>query len=298
MHIGIVFNPGSGVRAARGALGEVTSAIASHNHTLEVFDRAVQPDFERAISAHAHEFDRVVVIGGDGTLNGVVNGVMASEHPEIPVAFVPTGRGKDTARSLRSWKPQQLTGGAFEAAAPIATDLIRVELASAKRRYCMNVANIGLAAHAAVLANGLPRWLGTGSYIGGAVRAIVPPRAFTLEVAIDGEDISDDNALLLSVCNGRSFGGGVYIAPEADTRDGLLDIVIAHNANLGDLALQLPKLKSGTPFEHDALKRLRGCDIIVRAVASPWYDIDGEQLASQPVRFTVMPGALNWIGPA
>ncbi|MCO5217794.1 MAG: hypothetical protein M9909_02990 [Thermomicrobiales bacterium] len=95
MHIGIVFNPGSGVRAARGALGEVTSAIASHNHTLEVFDRAVQPDFERAISAHAHEFDRVVVIGGDGTLNGVVNGVMASEHPEIPVAFVPTGRGKD-----------------------------------------------------------------------------------------------------------------------------------------------------------------------------------------------------------
>lgn len=297
MHIGIVFNPGSGVRAARGALGEVTSAIASHNHTLEVFDRAVQPDFERAISAHAHEFDRAVVIGGDGTLNGVVNGVMASEHPQLPVAFVPTGRGKDTARSLSAWKPRQLAGGAFESAESITTDLIKLELTSGTRRYCINVANIGLAAHAAVLANSLPRWLGTGSYIGGAVRAIVPPRAFTLEVAVDGEDFSVDNALLLSVCNGRAFGGGVYIAPKADLRDGLLDIVIAHNANLGDLALQLPKLKSGTPFEHDALKRLQGRDIVVRSVESPWYDVDGEQLSSQPMRFTVMPDALNWIGP-
>lgn len=298
MHIGIVFNPGSGVRAARGALGEVTSALASHNHMLELFDREAQPDFERAIKAHAHEFDRVVVIGGDGTLNGVINGVMASEYPALPIAFVPTGRGKDTARALRSWKPQQLADGAFETAEPQATDLIRIGLASGIRRYSVNIANIGLAAHAAVLANGLPRWFGTVSYIGGAVRAILPPRTFGLEITIDGDEIAVDNALLLSVCNGRAFGGGVYIAPEADLHDGVLDIVIAHNANLGDLALQLPKLKSGKPFAHEALMRLRGREVNIRSVDSPWYDVDGEQLASQPVNFKAMPGALNWIGPS
>ncbi len=91
MRIAIVFNPGSGARAATGALGEVIAALASHEHQIEVFDRVAQPDFERAVREAAPELDRVIVIGGDGTLNGVVNGIMASKHPGLPMAFVPTG---------------------------------------------------------------------------------------------------------------------------------------------------------------------------------------------------------------
>lgn len=295
MRIAIVFNPGSGRRAATTSLGEVTSSLSSHNHTIEVFDRAAEPDFEAAIKREAHDFDRVIAIGGDGTLNGVVNGVMASEHPQLPIAFVPTGRGKDTARALKSWKASELAHGAFENAEPVPTDLVHMTLASGITRYAINVANIGLAAHAADLANGMPRWLGSLSYVLGAGRAIVPPKSFTVKMTIDGEEIVFDNALLLSICNGRAMGGGIYIAPEADQHDGLLDIVIAANAHLGDLALQLPKLKSGEPFVHKALHRWRGRQITVESIASSWFDADGERLNTQPCTLTAAAGAINWI---
>ena len=297
MHIAIVFNPGSGVRAATQSVGIVTSALASHNHTFEVFDRLAEPDFERNIQRSAQEFDRVVVIGGDGTLNGVINGVLASANPELPVAFVPTGRGKDTSRALNSWKPDALRGGAFETASPIATDLVHMELASGTERYAINIANIGVPAHAAIIANGLPRLLGSLSYVLGAGRAIFPRRAFSIEMTIDDTPVSIENALLVSICNGKAFGGGIYIAPEADQRDGLLDIATAANAHLGDLLLQLPRLKSGEPFEHRALQRWRGSEVIIEPVNSTFYEIDGERLSSQPLRLRSAPGAVQWIGP-
>ncbi|MCA9832539.1 MAG: YegS/Rv2252/BmrU family lipid kinase [Thermomicrobiales bacterium] len=297
MRIAIVFNPGSGRRAATTSLGQVTSALASHNHTIEVFDRVAEPDFEAAIRREAHDFDRVIAIGGDGTLNGVVNGVMTSDHPQLPIAFVPTGRGKDTARALTSWKAEALGDGVFEAAEAVPTDLVRIELASGTTRYAINVANIGLAAHAAHLANGMPRWLGSLSYVLGAGRAIVPPREFAVRMCIDGDVIAINNALLLSVCNGRAMGGGIYIAPEADQHDGLLDIVIAANAHLGDLALQLPKLKSGKPFDHKALHRWRGEEVTLQPTSTTWFDADGERLNTQPLKLAVAAGAVNWIAP-
>ncbi len=189
-----------------------------------------------------------------------------------------------------------LAQGRFESAATTTVDLTLVSLGE-HNRYAINIANIGLAAHAAVMANSLPRRLGAFGYVGGAARALMPPRPFRLEMSIDGEDIVVQNALLLSVCNGRSFGGGIYIAPLADPQDGMLDIVVVENANLGDLALQLRKLKAGTLHDHPALTRWRGTEVRVQPLTSPWYEIDGEQLSTAPQRFTIVPDALTWITP-
>lgn len=297
MRIGIVFNPQAGPRAARGALGAVVQSIASHSHQLEVLDQIAQPDFERAIRNRAHEFDRVIVIGGDGTLNGVINGVLASDYSELPVAFVPTGRGKDTARSIASWSPHQMANGAFERAQPLQLDLIRITLPDGNIRYGINISDVGLAAHAASVANNLPRFLRSLSYVVGAVRGILPVRSFALDMVIDGEPVHVDNALLLSVCNGSAFGGGIYISPKSDVRDGKLEVVVARNANLGDLALQLPKLKSGTLHKHRSLLRWQAECIDVSPTTTSWYEVDGERLSQQPIRYEIYPSALNWISP-
>ncbi len=297
MRIAIVFNPGSGPRAARRALSDVVASLASHNHVLEVIDAHTQPDFERYVRDAAISFDRMIAIGGDGTLNGVINGIMHSGNPALPVAFVPTGRGKDTSRSLSCWKPGDLAHGAFESAESIAVDVVRITLEGGTVRYGINASDIGLAAHAAVVANRIPRWTGSLSYVLGAARSIVPPKPFTLRFNLDGAEQHIEDALLLSVCNGRAFGGGIHIAPEASCTDGMLDIVVAHNANLIDLGLQLPKFKKGEAFEHPALMRWQGREITVQPTTSPWFEVDGEQLSTQPVRYQVAPLALNWITP-
>lgn len=297
MRIAIVFNPGSGPRAARHALSEVVASLASHNHVLEVIDVSTQPDFERYIREAATTFDRMIAIGGDGTLNGVINGIMHSGNAKLPVAFVPTGRGKDTSRSLSCWKPAELAHGAFELAESLAVDLIKITLNGETVRYGINVSDIGLAAHAAVVANRIPRWAGSLSYVLGAARSIVPPKPFSLRFTIDGAGQHIEDALLLSVCNGRAFGGGIHIAPAASCSDGMLDIVVAHNANLLDLGLQLPKLKKGDPFDHPALMRWQGREITVAPTENTWFEVDGEQLSAQPIRYDVAPRALNWITP-
>ena len=297
MRIAVVFNPGSGPRAASHALSAVVAALASHNHVLEVIDSDRQPDFERHLSGRTGEFDRVIAVGGDGTLNGVINAIVDSPNPSLPVAFVPTGRGKDTSRSVPSWSPAAMAEHTFELATVIPIDLIRITLESGLTRAGINVADIGLAAHAAVIANRIPRQFGSLAYVLGAARGIVPPKPFTLCMTVNGESLCIDDALLLSVCNGRTFGGGIHIAPMADYQDGWLDIVVAHNANLIDLATQLPKLKKGTLVDHPALMRWRAQRVTIESADTKWFEVDGEQLSNQPLSFDIAPQALNWVTP-
>lgn len=297
MRIVIVFNPRSGKRAAANALSAVVAALASHNHVLEVIDCSKQPDFERELRQRAGEYDRAIVIGGDGTLGGVVNAIATSSNTELPLAFVPTGRGKDTARSLGSWQASAMADGAYESAHITPVDLIRVTLRSGVERYAINISSIGIGAHAAAVANKLPRMLGSLSYVLGAGRSMVPLRSFQLTISIDDERHIVENALLIAACNGKSFGGGIYLAPEAENSDGLIDVVVAQNANLADLALQLGKLKSGTPFEHPALIRWRARSVEIEPVDHIASEADGEALSSQPIRFDIAPQALNWVKP-
>lgn len=297
MQIGVVFNPGSGRRTARRALSEVVAALASPDHAITVFNCHEQRDFERTLQDAAPNLDRVVVIGGDGTLGGVVNAVVMSGNPALPVAFVPTGRGRDSARSLPSWTASSMTGHSLISAECIPIDLIKIMLQDGTVRYSINLSSIGVGAHAAAIANRLPRLFGSVSYVLGATRGFVPLRPFYASFTADEEHIEVENALLLAACNGKSFGGGIHIAPNATPDDGLIELVVASNANLADLALQLGKLKSGVPFEHPALNRWKARVLEIDPTDTIHYEADGEALFSQPVRYEIAPGALNWVTP-
>lgn len=297
MHIAIVFNPGAGKRAAHKSLSDVIAALASHNHTLTVIDCHKQPDFERDLRRHSPSVDRLIVIGGDGTLGSAINAVLTSENPALPVAFVPTGRGKDTARSLDSWNAAAMAAGRFELSYSKPVDVIKLTLNTATIRYAINMSSVGIGAHAAVVADKIPRIFGSLSYVLGAARSFVPLHTFSARITIDGNEMTFENTLLIAACNGRSFGGGIYIAPEARQNDGMLDIVVASNANLGDLALQLGKLKSGVPFDHPALSRWQARTIDIDLIQTPYFEADGEALSSQPVTYEIVPRALNWITP-
>lgn len=297
MHIAIVFNPKSGKRAAVTGLSDVVTALTSRHHKLTVIDCQELRDFERELRVLAEDLDRLIVIGGDGTLNGVVNALMNSGNHGVPIAFVPTGRGKDTARSLPAWTADSICSSAFELASSFPTDLIRITLTSGAERYAINVSSVGLGAHAAAIANKLPRALGAISYIVGAARGFMPLRPFHLTMTVDGAEVEQEKALLVAACNGKAFGGGIYLAPMAGQSDGLLDLVVASNANLADLALQLGKLKSGTLFEHPALTRWQAELIELEPIDSVYFEADGEGLTDQPIRYEIAPGAINWITP-
>lgn len=297
MRIAVVFNPQAGPRTASSVLQTVTDSLDAQGHSIAVFDRVSQPSFETAMRTQADDFDRIVVIGGDGTLNCVINGIAASGQPDLPVAFVPTGRGKDTARTLPGFLPDTFAATSLVGARIQPVDLIRISMADGSSRLGVNISDIGIGAHAAVVANGLPRILGALSYVLGAVRSMLPLRPFPLHIRIDDEAINEENALLLSICNGRAFGGGIYVSPTSNASDGLLDVVVVRNANLLDMATQLPRLKAGTLHNHRAISRRQATRIDVEPVNCSWFEVDGERLNAQPIRYEIVSAALNWICP-
>lgn len=298
MRIGVVFNPKSGRRRGDGLYRIIESSIVGSGHTLVVVDVVHGKPLEDAVARAVSDVDVIAVIGGDGTLNGVVNGILSSAVPGRPVAFFPAGRGMDAARSIPTLSVDLIANGPIDWTRTSSVDVGRVTAAGGVVRYFINAGDIGLIGAAAGFAARLPRQIGAASYVLGAVYGFLVTRPTTATMILDGErEIELDRLLSIAVCNGKAFGGGIHLAPEASVNDGLLDIVAVRNANLLDLLTNLPKLKRGTLIDHPALSRWRARSVLVTSSKLGPADLDGEMWGETPLTYTVHPSALNWIGP-
>ncbi len=298
MRIGVVFNPKSGARRGDALHREIRSAIRADGHDARFLDVAVDAPLEPSLHEMIPDVDAVAVVGGDGTLNGAVNGIMTSARPETPLAFFAAGRGKDTARTIGSFSLSMMGTHQIDWDYTRSVDIGRATLDSGEHRFFVNASDVGLSAAAARMAARLPRQLGAACYVIGAVYGFGVTRPASARLAFDeGHAVEVDHLLTIAVCNGRSFGGGIHIAPDARADDGLFDVVAVRNANLLDLLANLPKLKRGTLRDHPALTRWRTAGVRVERTALSPIDLDGELWGHVPVTYTIEPNALNWIGP-
>jgi YegS/Rv2252/BmrU family lipid kinase len=296
MRIGIIINPGAGRRDARGLLYRV-EALAARSGT-ELVTR-VCSRLERIESiAHslATEVDMIGVLGGDGSLNGAVNGIMRSEHPGVPVFFVPAGRGMDAARTLPSWDLKRLNQRSMNHRL-VNVDLGLVETRAGKR-YFINESSIGTGAFAARSASQLPRMLGTASYLIGTLHSLAHERPFTAMLEIDVVGYVElPRCHHITVANGRYFGGGLQIAPHANPSDGLLDIVAVADAGAVEIARALPRLFRATHLTHRAVHHWQATGVSVQTDTPALLESDGEQWTTTPAHFSVMKHALTWVEP-
>lgn len=298
MRIGVVFNPKSGTRRGDALHREIRSAIHADGHNARFLDVSPDTALEPSLHEMIPDVDVVAVVGGDGTLNGAVNGILTSDRPETPVAFFAAGRGKDTARTIGSFSLSMMGTHQIDWGCTRSVDVGRATLDGGEHRFFINASDVGLSAAAARMAARLPRQLGAASYVIGAAYGFAITRPSTARLVFDdGHSIEVDNLLTIAVCNGRSFGGGIHIAPDASADDGLFDVVAVRNANLLDLLANLPKLKRGTLRDHPALTRWRTAGVRVERTELSPIDLDGELWGHVPVTYTIEPNALNWIGP-
>ena len=139
---------------------------------------------------------------------------------------------------------------------------------------------------------------GTASFFMGALRAIREYRSAPVAISVDGELVHDRGLVLAAAGNGRYFGGGMKIAPDARLDDGLLDLVIVSDLRKHQLLWKLPKMYRGTHLDDPATAFHRGR--VVEADDAPGevvIEFDGEPLGTLPARYEVLPGALSIIGP-
>ncbi len=234
--------------------------------------------------------DVLVVVGGDGMVSLATN---LCAGTALPLAIVPTGTGNDLARGLGI--PLDDTDaairhllGAIERP-PRAIDAIRVE-SEGVTSWCAGVVSAGFDAVVNDRANRMRRPRGRSRYTLAMLLVLATFRPLTYRLTVDGVERTV-RAMLISIANNTSIGGGMRIAPRALLDDGLLDLfIVAPLSRLGLLTV-FPKVFSGTHtgLPQVELSHCRSVRIDSENVVA--YG-DGERIGRLPVRLEVVPGAL------
>jgi diacylglycerol kinase (ATP) len=238
----------------------------------------------------------LVVIGGDGTVNEIVNGVAGTE---AEIAVLPGGTGQDFGRTHGIPR-------SFDDAVRVALDgetrtidLGRVECADGTSRFFANVASAGMSGAVARRANGMTkRFGGRATFFYALTREFVAWRNTHVVLELDGGVRREGPLHDVIVANGRFHGGGMQLAPEAQQDDGLFDVVTIGDVTKLDFVTTAPKLYSGRYLSHPRVELLRSATVAVDAAEPLPLEADGETVGVTPARFVVVPSALRLRVPA
>ena len=255
-------------------------------------------DAERVVAAEAGGWDVVVSVGGDGTANEVVNGLIRGGHAGTAFAVAPLGTGNDLAQLLGTPQVPLLIRAVNEAAAvPMDTlELIPLGGASSASRHGLLFAGCGLVT--SLLECTTPRvkrlFGGRGSYTVGFLRALMGLRVREIRFRTAGVDWTTDPGTVLVVAKARHAGGGVlHLAPRARLNDGLLHVLWLGPADRGSVVGHFLRLTQGTHEGHPELRCLQTEWVEVTTDSPMSLALDGEVWGSTPVRIQVRPRSVS-----
>jgi YegS/Rv2252/BmrU family lipid kinase len=228
--------------------------------------------------------DRIIAVGGDGTVAEAVNGFAPRE---LPLGVIPAGSGNDFARLHGiPTDPRTALQDAFTGT------VHRVDLGMVDMRYFINVGGVGFDAEVAAETNRLGKKLGsTLPYVFSLVRTLADYKNPEVSVKLDEETI-EGKMLLVAVGNGQFFGGGMHILPRADAGDGLLDVCIGGDLSKPEIMALLPRIFRGSHVGHPKVQLKRAQRVSIHTAQPVHFHADGELLGTTPVEFRVFPGKL------
>lgn len=234
----------------------------------------------------------VVAVGGDGTLNEVVNGVVG-EHgrPRATVGALFTGRGRDGARTLGLPRDPARAVARLLANRPAVRDLGLVRWRGG-RRYFVTIAGAGFDA---VVARGALSLAGPGTvpYLRAVAASLRAYRPWPLRLVVDGGPPRALEAAGVMFANGPCCGGGMRIAPAANAADGALDLVVLGALSRGALVRWLPTVYWGGHLRHPLISAERVAAVTVTSEEPLPLQLDGEPAGEAPFEVSVAPGALR-----
>ena len=289
-------NPAS----ANGSTGrrwpEIANRAAAAGLSADAFFSRAPGDLtELARRAADDGAELLVVVGGDGSINEVVNGIAGREGIEL--AMIARGTGWDFARSLGLPRKVDEAVAVATAGRTRTIDLGRATYrpwaGGEAHTLFANVASVGMSGAIAQRANDTTKALGGKvSYVWATFAVFARWSNTEVEVAIDGQTRRARMHDVI-VANGQFFGGGMKICPDAKPDDGAFDVLLIGDLTKRDLIFTLPKTFRGTHLPHPKAELIRGVRVSVDAPGPLPIELDGEQPGTTPVAFEVVPQALR-----
>jgi len=246
---------------------------------------------ELANKAAEENPDGILAAGGDGTLSQVVNGLMKSNH-KIPVGIVPLGTGNDFAKLNRLINPAKLIAAIKNGG--VATDVGCIVHGADQKRFYINVASLGMGPDVVKRLENDSRWLGPDlTYLKSTIKSFFGYRPESLTIEWNDRDWSG-SIRSVAVANGKTFGSGLTVAPEAEANDGRLNLFVAGDVPLMQFLYFLGKIKRGKKVHHHKALYAEAERVCIRSGEEVWIEADGELVGKTPAAFTVLPGGIKF----
>jgi diacylglycerol kinase (ATP) len=227
----------------------------------------------------------VVAVGGDGLVHLVLQHVA---NTSIPLAAIPAGTGNDFCRTL-GWSLDNVEA---ILQCVIETPPLRVDLGIVDGEWFGAVLSTGFDSMVNERANAMKWPKGPSKYNLAILLELLGFKPRNYEIEIDGMVFST-KAMLIAIGNGRSYGGGMKVCPDADLADNLLDVMVLSPISKLEFLRVFPKVYAGTHIKHPAVKILRGKRVRVNSSAIAYAD--GERIGTLPVQAeSVHSALLTW----
>jgi diacylglycerol kinase (ATP) len=290
VHLKVIYNPAAGRGRARRHVREVEEYLRARGARVDCEPSTDPADLVRiAAESSRAGYDRVVVCGGDGTLNLAVR---EFDLEKGTLALIPTGSGDDFARvmgiprNVRRACDVVISGKVREVDVALANDI----------RY-LGVAGLGFDSEVADFANRNVKFLrGSAVYLYAIFRVL--PRFTPRPVEIRSDDgTRHEEIMFAAIGNTRQYGGGIRITPDAIVDDGLLDLCIVHRTTRVELLKTLPKAYTGAHIRSEFVEMRRGRSFCFASETPMAVYADGEPLTRTPVAFGLCGSRLRVVVP-
>ncbi len=252
---------------------------------------------ELAKSAAKKGYELVVSVGGDGTINEVVNGLYdAGNIEDVMLGVISTGTGSDYIRTIGIPRRHEEACQRLLSPKKLLVDLGVVEYqdnGQAVKRLFVNFAGLGFDAEVVKATTERFKALGSmPSYLMGLLTTFLGYSNKEVSIKLDGQAV-ERKVCTIVMSNGKYGGGHMFVAPDADPKDGLLDVMIIDDISKPDLLWSLPRIYRGTHLTHPKVTVERAREVEITPKQTMSLQADGELLGEAPARFLILPSTLN-----
>ncbi len=290
--------------AGKGRTGEYVPIIKKHceeNNVDHVIELTNSPGHatEIAKAAQSKGFDRIYSVGGDGTVNEIVNGMVGSD---ISLAVVPGGSGNDFVRSIGIDPGKKRPSGSY--IEKILLQLLKgreraIDLARVNGRFFVNIASVGFDARvveSTMKFKKKPGISGSMAYVLGIISAVWGLKNYNLVLDMDGSEMRSAT-LLAAIANGRYYGGGMMPVPGASIDDGLLSVCHVAGQTRRRVLRLFPRYMEGSHGSIEGVSFHTCRKIVVSSDEEVPLNIDGELMRTSKAEFEIYPRAIKVVFP-
>jgi len=296
----IIINP----NAAGGRAGDVFKKIEDRlvevlGEFIVAVTRRPEEVAEHLDAAVAAKVTHLIAIGGDGTNHTVINEL--AKRPELDLTFgsLPVGTGHDWARSLGIPSDPEAAVKWLSRAQAVSCDLGKVEYIDTLQgrqkaaRTFLNIASAGVSGEVDARVNRSRRRTSL-TFLRATVATLFQYKPQQITVDCDGKPFYSGSSYLVVVANGRCFGRGMWVAPQALINDGKFDVVLVEGMPRLRILAALQTVFSGRHLKRSDVHHTLAAEVFVHSKDTPLgMDLDGEEAQGQDLRFTLQPGAVK-----